>query len=115
LADNFPQTNHPTKKKQWHRLAQDFTVQRPLNVSFDCLSAPIRLTCIAAFVLRATSEGGFHFEVAIGRFFASLTQPTAAESYQGCQIFLGHDTKAGKNLPNEQKIFQTIIKYPKCP
>jgi hypothetical protein len=33
---------------------------------------------------------------------------------QGCQIFLVHDTKIDKNVPNEQKMYQMVIKCPKC-
>jgi hypothetical protein len=31
------------------------------------------------------------------------------------RFFLVHDTKTGKNLPNEHKTYQMDIKYPKCP
>jgi hypothetical protein len=27
---------------------------------------------------------------------------------------LVHDTKTGKNVPNEHKMYQMVIKYPKC-
>jgi hypothetical protein len=28
---------------------------------------------------------------------------------------LVHDTKTGKNVPREHKMYQMVIKYPKCP
>jgi hypothetical protein len=31
------------------------------------------------------------------------------------RFLLVHDTKIGKNVPNDQKVFQMIIKYLKCP
>jgi hypothetical protein len=31
------------------------------------------------------------------------------------RFFLVHDTKTGKKLPNEQKTYHMVIKYPKCP
>jgi hypothetical protein len=34
-----------------------------------------------------------------------------ASSEQGCQIFLVHDTKNGKNIPNEHEMYQIVIKY----
>jgi hypothetical protein len=40
---------------------------------------------------------------------------------QGCQIFLVHYTKAGKNIPydykitNAHKIYPMVVKYSKCP
>jgi hypothetical protein len=35
---------------------------------------------------------------------------------QCCHIFLGvHDIKTGKNVPNEYKMNQMVIKYPKSP
>jgi hypothetical protein len=39
------------------------------------------------------------------------------QANQGCQIFLGYvyNTKTGKKFPNEHKIHQIVIKYPKCP
>jgi hypothetical protein len=33
----------------------------------------------------------------------------------GLPDFLVRDTKTGQNLPNEHKIYQIVIKYPKCP
>jgi predicted RNA-binding protein with PIN domain len=33
--------------------------------------------------------------------------------HQGCQIFLVHDTKTGKNIANEHKTCQMVINYPK--
>jgi hypothetical protein len=30
---------------------------------------------------------------------------------QACQIFLVLDTKTGKNVPNEHKMYQMVIKY----
>jgi hypothetical protein len=27
---------------------------------------------------------------------------------------LVHDTKTGKNVPNEHEMYQMVIKYPKC-
>jgi hypothetical protein len=32
---------------------------------------------------------------------------------QGCQIFLGTNTKTGINIPNSHKIFPTVIKQAK--
>jgi hypothetical protein len=34
---------------------------------------------------------------------------------QGCQVFLVHDTKTGKNVPNEHKMYQMVIKYTNVP
>jgi hypothetical protein len=34
---------------------------------------------------------------------------------QGCQIFLGARYQNRKNVPNEHKIGQMVIKYTKCP
>jgi hypothetical protein len=34
---------------------------------------------------------------------------------QGCQIFFVYDTKTGKNVPNEHKLYQLVTKYTKCP
>jgi hypothetical protein len=31
------------------------------------------------------------------------------------RFFLVHDTKTGKNVPNENKIYHRVIKYPKAP
>jgi hypothetical protein len=31
------------------------------------------------------------------------------------RFFLARDTKTRKNVPNEHKIYQLGIKYPKCP
>jgi hypothetical protein len=31
------------------------------------------------------------------------------------RFFLVHDTKTGKNAPNEHKMYQMVIKYPGCP
>jgi hypothetical protein len=31
------------------------------------------------------------------------------------RFFFGHDTKTGKNAPNEQKMYQMVIKYSKSP
>jgi hypothetical protein len=31
------------------------------------------------------------------------------------RFFFVHDTKTGKNVPNEHKKYQMVIKYPKCP
>jgi hypothetical protein len=31
------------------------------------------------------------------------------------RFLLVHDTKTGKNVPNEYKMYQMVIKYPKCP
>jgi hypothetical protein len=31
------------------------------------------------------------------------------------RFFLVHDTKTGKNAPNEHTMYQMVIKYPKCP
>jgi hypothetical protein len=31
------------------------------------------------------------------------------------RFFLVHDTKPGKNVPNEDKMYQMVIKYPKTP
>jgi hypothetical protein len=31
------------------------------------------------------------------------------------RFFLLHDTKTGKNVPNEPKMYQMVIKYPKSP
>jgi hypothetical protein len=31
------------------------------------------------------------------------------------RFFLVHDTNAGKNVPNEHKMYQMVMKYPKCP
>jgi hypothetical protein len=31
--------------------------------------------------------------------------------YQGCQIFLGKNTKTGKNIPNYHELYQLSIKY----
>jgi hypothetical protein len=28
---------------------------------------------------------------------------------------LARDTKTGKNVPNEHKLYQTVIKYTECP
>jgi hypothetical protein len=33
---------------------------------------------------------------------------------QGCQIFLGEYYPNRKNVPNEHKMYQMVIKYPKC-
>jgi serine/threonine protein kinase len=30
------------------------------------------------------------------------------------RFFLGQDTKTGKNVPNKHKMYQMVIKYPKC-
>jgi hypothetical protein len=30
------------------------------------------------------------------------------------RFFLVHDTKTGKNVPNEHKLYQMAITYPKC-
>jgi hypothetical protein len=30
------------------------------------------------------------------------------------RFFLVHDTKTGKNVPKEHKMYQMVIKYPKC-
>jgi hypothetical protein len=30
------------------------------------------------------------------------------------RFFLSHETKTGKNVPNEHKMYQMVIKYPKC-
>jgi hypothetical protein len=30
------------------------------------------------------------------------------------RFFLVHDTKNGKNVPNGNKMYQILIKYPKC-
>jgi hypothetical protein len=31
------------------------------------------------------------------------------------RFFLLRDTKTGKNVPHEHKMYQMVIKYPKCP
>jgi hypothetical protein len=30
------------------------------------------------------------------------------------RFILVHDTKTGKNVPNEHEMYQMVIKYPKC-
>jgi hypothetical protein len=30
------------------------------------------------------------------------------------RFFFVHDTETGKNVPNEHKIYQMVINYPKC-
>jgi hypothetical protein len=34
---------------------------------------------------------------------------------QGCQIFMTHYTKTGKNVPNVHKMYQLVSKYTNCP
>jgi uncharacterized protein YdaU (DUF1376 family) len=34
---------------------------------------------------------------------------------QGARFLLVHDTKAGKNVPNEHKMYQMVIKFPEWP
>jgi hypothetical protein len=36
-------------------------------------------------------------------------------SLRVARFFLVHDTKTGKNVPNEHKMYQMVIKYPKWP
>jgi hypothetical protein len=45
------------------------------------------------------------FKLAIVKLAALLTRVA--------RFFLVHDTKTGKNVPNEHKMYQMVIKYPK--
>jgi hypothetical protein len=35
-------------------------------------------------------------------------------TYRVARFVLVHDTKTGKNVPNEHKMYQIVIKYPQC-
>jgi hypothetical protein len=41
--------------------------------------------------------------------------PEKRVSPRVARFFLEHDTKYRKNVPNEHKMYQIVIKYPKCP
>jgi hypothetical protein len=38
-----------------------------------------------------------------------------ASQSRDARFFLVHDTKIGNNVPNEHKMYQMVIKNPKCP
>jgi hypothetical protein len=40
---------------------------------------------------------------------------TIAGECRVARFFLEHDTKTGKNVPNEHKMYRMVIKYPKYP
>jgi hypothetical protein len=46
--------------------------------------------------------------------FAQLFARPCRLSDQGCQIFLGTWNQNRKNVPNQHKMYQVIIKYPEC-
>jgi hypothetical protein len=39
----------------------------------------------------------------------------AEEKTAVARFLLVHDTKTGKNVPNQHKMYQMVIKYPECP
>jgi hypothetical protein len=46
-------------------------------------------------------------------FLISLSQ--GGELGRAARFLLVHDTQTGKNVPNEYKMYQKVIKYPKSP
>jgi hypothetical protein len=45
----------------------------------------------------------------------SVLKHSWASLEQSCRICLVHDTRDQKNVPNEHKMYQIVINYPKCP
>jgi hypothetical protein len=45
----------------------------------------------------------------------NLNAATVGLFIRVARFFLLHDTKTGKNVPNEHKMYQIVIKYPKWP
>jgi hypothetical protein len=48
-------------------------------------------------------------------FFSLEAEFAAARTVQGCQIFVGTGFQNLENLPNQHKMYQMVIKFPKCP
>jgi hypothetical protein len=67
--------------------------------------------------LRNRSRAPFHrhfFPSSYLEAVSYVSQAGRRHDTRVARFFLVHDTKTGKNVPNEHKMYQMVIKYPKC-